>query len=261
MPGAPVLSAEAALATGAGLVTVAHPAATAVSMLRSEIMLAQCSGRGGEFLAANIDKIGLFLQKSTAVALGPGIGQSEQAFAFCKAFLSLAAKSSLPIVIDADALNAISSFSVKPDCSNASWIFTPHPGEAASLLKKSTAEIQANRYASASQIAKDFNVICVLKGASTVVASEERIAVNVCDTPLLATAGSGDVLAGVIASLLAAGVPAFEAAKTGVFLHGLAGRVAGKKSALSRIIASDVIDSIGEATSCLRSACAGDPNG
>lgn len=157
-----------------------------------------------------------------AIAIGPGMGKQQPA----ATWLAFCLNHAKPIILDADALNLIAE---NPDLAKlvlnrvAPTIFTPHPGEAARLLQQTVAKIQSNRISSAQAIAKQFNCICVLKGAESVCANQMGdYWINPTGNPGLASAGTGDVLSGLIGALVAQGLPTLDALKLGVYLHGLA---------------------------------------
>ena len=136
---------------------------------------------------------------------------------------ALLAETKIPIVLDADGINAVCSHIDSIRTAKAPVILTPHPGEMARLLRITTAQVQANRYASAQQFAVDFQAVVVLKGANTLVALPDgRVFVNRTGNPGMARGGSGDVLAGMIGAFLAQGIVPEKAAMCGVYLHGLA---------------------------------------
>ncbi len=207
--GAARMAAEAAARTGAGLVSVAtRPEHAAVlNMGRPELM---CHG-----VAESADLAPL-LERATVIAIGPGIGQSEWA----RGLLSRVLESPLPLVVDADALNLLAAEPIKRD----HWILTPHPGEAARLLGCTTHEIQADRLDSVQRLQQRYGGVALLKGAGTLVAAGTDELVAVCSegNPGMASGGMGDVLTGVIASLLAQGHSAADAARMGVALHAAA---------------------------------------
>jgi NAD(P)H-hydrate epimerase len=174
-----------------------------------------------------------------AVALGPGIGRNAETAALIRALVE---GISLPMVIDADGLNAVSEdVSVlrrkKSDC----IVLTPHPGEMSRLSGLSIAEIEADRIASARDFAAQFGVYIVLKGARTVIAApDRRIAVNGSGNPGMASGGMGDVLTGVLVSLLGQRYPAFDACRIGAFLHGYAADLVAQEKGEAGISAMDV---------------------
>ena len=223
------LSAHAALRCGAGLVSLAtrpeHVAAALV--LVPEVMTLGVS-------SAN-QLMGVLAQASVVV-VGPGLGQAP----WGRSLLSAAAQAKMPQVWDADALNLLSNAVIGLASGS---VITPHPGEAARLLGISTKQVQADRPAAARAMVKKYSVVCVLKGAGTLVAGlEGELAICNHGHPAMATAGLGDVLAGVIGALLAQGMNAFDAACLAVWLHARAGEQQGQ---LGRgLAASDLIPAI-----------------
>jgi ADP-dependent NAD(P)H-hydrate dehydratase / NAD(P)H-hydrate epimerase len=211
MVGAVLLSARAALHCGAGRIYAAMLCknAPAVDMLQPEIMI------------RSLPEIAK-LPQLDCVVLGPGLGQSEAASALLEFWLA----QDVPLLLDADALNLIS---IHPHLANmvkhriAATVITPHSGEAARLLGVSIAHIQQNRTESALQLAKNFHATCVLKGSGTICAHfDGHWFINTTGNPGLASGGTGDVLSGIIGSLIAQGLSPLEAAKLGVYVHGAA---------------------------------------
>lgn len=227
--GAALLSAESALRAGAGMVSLATriehvPAALA---RLPEVMTVGVS-------SAN-QLMGL-LEKISVIVIGPGLGEA----AWGKSLLSLAANTKQPQVWDADALNQLAK-----GCVNlpAGSVITPHPGEAARLLGVSTAEVQADRLKVARALSQRFNAVAILKGAGSLIASPDGRVAR-CDQghPAMATAGLGDVLAGLVGALLAQGMPAYEASCLAVWLHATAGERQGLSG--RGLAASDLIPAI-----------------
>ena len=221
--GAALLSAHGALRTGVGLVTLAAPRSL-VPIFASQLAEAMCAvlddDGSGDFSAAHAPVLLREAAARDALVLGPGLGQSAGAVAVARA---LATQCSVAAVVDADALNA---FAGAPDAlrSAAPRVVTPHPGEAARLLGSSVSAVQADRAAAARALASHTGAVVVLKGARSVVAAPDgELSINPTGGPGLAAGGSGDVLAGAIGALLARGMPAWDAARLGVYLHGLAG--------------------------------------
>lgn len=213
--GAARMAAEASLRVGAGLVTVATDPAHA-AVLTAECPEIMCHAVTD---AANLN---ILLARATAIVLGPGLSQSTWA----QHLWEKAVDQSLPMVVDADALNLLAQQPRYRD----NWVLTPHPGEAARLLGVTTAEIQADRLAAATQIQHQYGGVCVLKGAGSLVVSANEVP-GLCDkgNPGMATAGMGDVLSGVIGGLLAGGLSLVDATKIGVVLHAMAGDLAAKE--------------------------------
>lgn len=211
MVGAVLLAARAALHCGAGRIYAAMLCqnAPAVDMVHPEIMLRSMP---------EIAK----LPQLNCVVLGPGLGQSEAATVLLEFWL----QKNIPLLLDADALNLIASHPRLADLvkeRKAETVITPHAGEAARLLGVSIMHIQQNRDESALQLAKNFHVTCVLKGAGTICAHHDGTwFVNTSGNVGLASGGTGDVLSGIIGSLIAQGLNPLEAAKLGVYVHGAA---------------------------------------
>lgn len=213
MGGAIRLCGEAALRVGAGLVSVAT---------RAENIAALNAGRPELMAHAVTDVPALedLLARANAIALGPGLGQSEWSRGLWRAALA----THIPMVIDADALNLLASDARSPPPGS---VLTPHPGEAARLLGCDTAMIARDRFAAARELAQRYRVVAVLKGAGTLIAHPQGdVAVCPWGNPGMASGGMGDVLTGVIASLMAQGLSAWRAARLGVALHAQAGDAA-----------------------------------
>ncbi len=228
MLGAVRLCGEAALRSGAGLVSVVtrkeHSAL--LSATCPELMAHGCE---------NETDLAPLLEKITVIAIGPGLGRGE----WGKVLLQVVCTSAKPVVIDADGLNLLAEQSLT--CP-ASCLLTPHPKEAARLLKTTTDKIQRDRVFAVSELAKQFKATVVLKGCGSLVASNENSVVSMCPfgTPAMATAGMGDVLTGVIAAMLAQKLSPRLAAEAGVVAHALAGERAAKGRQRG-LLARDVI--------------------
>ena len=240
--GAAVLACEAALRTGAGLVTLVSddPTRQALVTVVPEAMSEPARGPG-DLAALAVGR--------TAIACGPGIGTDEEAAARVR---FVAADCPLPAVLDADALNVLAAGRLDwLALAAAPRILTPHPGEMARLTKTPARVVQADRIGAAAAFAREHGVVVVLKGAGTVVAEPSgRVRVVTTGGPALATGGSGDVLTGIIGGLLAQGVPPAEAAAAGAWLHGAAGDLAADDLGAASVLAGDV-------TACLASVLGG----
>lgn len=224
--GAARMAGEAALRVGAGLVSIATRAEHAGLMNLNRPELMSHGVETARHLAA-------LLEKADVVVAGPGLGQSDWA----KALLNAAISSGKPMVVDADGLNLLAAApTAKPG-----WILTPHPGEAARLLNRSTADIQQDRFAAASSIQANYGGVAILKGSGTLIASEQELAVSNTGNPGMASGGMGDVLAGVIAGLLVQGLSLQDAAQQGVYNHGLAADLAAEKDGERGLLASDLM--------------------
>lgn len=250
--GAAVLCAEAAIRSGAGLVTLGIPEglnAAIVKIKPREVMTLPLARTGNNSLSSlAYNKIKDFSSNVNVLVIGPGLGQDESTQVLVRKIISRINK---PMVIDADALNALSGhLSILHTTHDArrTTILTPHPGEMARLLGVSVKQVQNNREKFARSFALENKVTLVLKGHHTVVAApKNKLYINKTGNPGMATAGSGDVLSGVIAALLAQGLDAFEAAKYGAYLHGLAGDIAAREKTEISLIAGDIIDKIPKA--------------
>ncbi len=214
--GAALLSAEAALRGGAGMVSLAtRPEHVTASLVRRpEIM---CSGVESTYSLTTL------VERADVLVVGPGLGQAP----WGRSLLSLVAQSGLPQVWDADALNLLAAGGVQLP---TGCVITPHPGEAARLLRCTVVEVQANRPAAARELARRYACVALLKGAGTLIAAPDgRLAL--CDRghPAMASAGLGDVLAGLIGALLAQELAPFDAACLGAWLHAAAGERLGEQ--------------------------------
>ncbi len=228
MAGAARMAGEAAARCGAGLVSVATRAAHAglQAAARPELMV-----HGIE--AA--DELIPLARRATVIAIGPGLGRGDWGRAMLEAALAV----DQPLVLDADALNLLA---VEPAFRDR-WILTPHPGEAARLLKMTPAQVEADRFAAVEELALRFGGVAVLKGAGSLIASQADglVALSTAGNPGMASGGMGDVLTGVIAGLLAQGLPLFAAAKGGVHLHGRAGDLAAGAGGERGLLATDLL--------------------
>lgn len=242
LTGAATLSALGAQRIGAGLVTVACPESlnAILEVKLTEPMTAPVPEVEGGFLS--LRAAGRILHLCTnvnSVVIGPGIGRHRETAQLVRELLT---KLTLPMVVDADALNLLGGQLDIFKAVKAPVILTPHPGEAAWLLKISISEVEQNRLKVAKQIAEGYNVVLVLKGRHTVIASPKgEIRINPTGNRALATAGTGDVLSGVIGGLLAQRVNPFDAATLGVYLHGLAGERLARRMGPDGVLAGDLL--------------------
>lgn len=242
LTGAPTMAALAAQRSGAGYVTVAAGASLELAFAARllEAMFAPLPEDDGHLALTGVEATLERLAGAAAVVVGPGLGRSSAAKAFVRA---LVPHVEVPLVLDADGLNAVSTdFAEILRGRAAPTVLTPHAGELARLLGISSAQVQESRLEHARSAAQAANAIVVLKGDDTLVAVPGgRVAVSSGGAPGLATAGTGDVLAGVIAALLARGADPQRAVCAGVHAHLLAGRRAGDEQGADHVIASDVI--------------------
>ncbi len=244
LTGAPTMAALAAMRTGAGYVQLAVPESTE-TVFAQKLLEAMTAGQpeaDGTHSEAGADGVAQLAERAGAVVVGPGIGRSDAAVAFARA---AAARVEVPLLIDADGLNAHAGALEALRDRRAPTVLTPHAGELARLLETDSAGVGARRLASAREAAERSGSIVVLKGDDTIVATPEGlVAVSRGGSPSLATAGTGDVLSGVIATFLAKGLETFAAAAAGVLAHARAGRVAAARFGADHTIASDVIDAV-----------------
>lgn len=247
MSGAAALSGLGALRGGAGLVYMA----TAESLVPiiaaiepSYLTISLPEDAEGRISIGAQRVLAPRLTEFDAIAVGSGLGQSDDLFALVH-WLYRAA--SAPLVCDADALNLLSRMKGSLPAAGGPRILTPHPGEFARLSGASTGDIANKRSDLASQYAKQHGVVLVLKGAGTVITDGEQTAINETGNPGMGTGGTGDVLTGLIAALLAQGLAPFAAARLGVYLHGLAGDLAAEELSEPGTIASDLPRYLGRA--------------
>lgn len=235
MAGAPALTGLAALKTGAGLVRVAVPRDIQATVAARSPELITIGLAGIDDLA-EIDEL---QKQSDIMAAGPGLGRSEAVRTLVDWLLR---ECELPLVLDADGLNAIQDLQVLKE-RQSPLILTPHPGEMARLLKEDIATIQRERISFARDFATTYQLYLVLKGAATLIALPDgRVYINPTGNEGMATAGSGDVLTGIISGLLAQGSGVEEAAILGPYLHGLAGDLAKEELGSNSMIAGDIIN-------------------
>ncbi len=251
MAGAVALAGQAALHSGAGLVTVAAPSCVAdiVAQFHPAYMTAALPCDGAYLSLEAESPVDELVQGKQAIALGPGLGKSGEAAGLVQ---QLYAKLQLPLVLDADGLNAFVGCEEKLKNAGGPRILTPHPGEFARLLGRSVAEVEQKREALAVSFAECYGVVCILKGEATIVTDGRRLYRNTTGSTALSTGGSGDVLTGLIAGLTAQGMECSEAAQLGVWLHGKAGELAGAKYSEQYTSAVEVLSSLSNAWLLLR---------
>ena len=237
MAGAIRLAAEAALRSGAGLVRVAtHPDSVGAVMAgRAEVMCAGVEDAGG---------LEPWLEAADGVVLGPGLGQT----AWAKAVWERVLTSELPLIVDADGLNLLA----RSGRARGRWILTPHPGEAARLLGTDAGAVQADRPGAAGQLAQRYRGVAVLKGAGTLVAAAGQEPIGLCDrgNPGMATAGMGDVLAGILGGLLVQCGDLTAVARAGVWIHAVCGDAAARGGERG-LLAGDLMEHIRHAVNPL----------
>jgi len=249
MSGAACLAAAAALRGGAGLVTAAIPDGIqniVAGYEPSYLTIGLPEDEHGRTKATSLKRLADVLPAQDAVAIGPGLGQSS---GLQELVQELYDSVPVPMVVDADALNLLARrpYLVKRVSDAAPRVVTPHPGEFARLTGLTTTVIQQDREQHAVEFARQNNVLVVLKGQGTVVTDGQRLWVNDTGNSGLATGGTGDVLTGIIAALLAQHLPPFEAAQLAVHVHGVAGDLAAEELSKPGMIASDLLSRIGRA--------------
>lgn len=242
MSGAAILCGSAALRGGAGLVTLAVPEGILpiVAGYNPCYMTAPLpQSEPGRLDASCLDRLRELIQSSDVAGVGPGLGRGKDMVELVPAVLDQTTK---PLVLDADALNALDANPSVLNRHRGRLILTPHPGEFARLLGCKIDEVQARREEHAVRFAAEHGVVLVLKGHQTVVTNGRRLYVNTTGNPGMATGGSGDVLTGLIAALVGQKLELFAAAQLGVYLHGLAGDLARDEMGEEALVATDLLD-------------------
>lgn len=248
MAGAAVLTGRAALRAGAGLVRVACP------VVIQDVVAAAYPGyttwgirqhADGSFGEGVVEELLEVCRAADVAAIGPGLGRADGIAAFVRELV--AGLPDLPVVLDADGLNAVAPFADDFSGRAEPLVLTPHPGEFSRLLGVPVANVLADRESLAVAFARQFGVILVLKGANTLVTDGARLYRNTTGNPGMATGGSGDVLTGVIAALVAQGLAAFDAAVLGTWVHGRAGDLAAARLGQTALTATDLLDYLPEA--------------
>jgi ADP-dependent NAD(P)H-hydrate dehydratase / NAD(P)H-hydrate epimerase len=244
LTGAVRMTSLAAIRAGAGYATVAVPADLELvfEIAQPEVMSVACPGGDGCLVPASEKAVLRVFERAAAGVLGPGLGRDPGSFELAR---SLVGKIEAALVVDADGLNAFAGRLGDLAGRTAPTILTPHAGELGRLLDRESSEIDAHRLAGAREAAQMAGAIVLLKGDDTILTDGERVAVNALSAPALATAGSGDVLSGMTAAMLARGLEPFAAACAAVVAHARAGREAARRlGAVESVIAGDVIDAI-----------------
>ncbi len=245
MAGAAIMSGKAALRCGVGLLKSALPKSIyqiAAAEIFESVFYPLKETADGKISRENLDFLLAEAEKSSAVLIGCGLSLCKDTEYVVSEFVKSCTK---PMVLDADALNCIAKVPDVLKDSKAPIIITPHPGEMARLVGLTAREVNENRTKLAKEFSQKYGVITVLKGAGTIIAaSDGKALINMTGNSGMATGGSGDVLAGMTASLLAQGANAFDAAGAGVYLHGLAGDIAAEKLGKISMLPTDIIDCI-----------------
>ncbi|MBQ8782973.1 MAG: NAD(P)H-hydrate dehydratase [Clostridia bacterium] len=242
MQGAAVLCANAAVKSGVGLLTCAFPQkayCAIASKLTEPLMLPLPDDENGFLSSEAISEIGEKLLTSTAVVIGCGLGVTDGTGQVLEYVLKNA---KCPVLIDADGLNILSENINILKTVEAPVVLTPHPGEMAKLLKKSIAEIQQNRISSCKELSELTGAVVLLKGVNTVISAGDEVYINPTGNQGMAKGGSGDVLSGIIGSLLAQGVKPLESAVCAAYIHGLCGDILADEYSLTGLTPSMIVD-------------------
>ena len=251
MVGAVALAANAALRGGAGLVTFGAPEAIqlAVAELCPCATSAPLDGdAGGMISPAGAQQAMEIASGADVLAIGPGLGVGQGP----QELVAAALAQDKPTVLDADGLNNLTRIEDWPKQVRCPLVLTPHPGEFSRLTGRATNDFQSDRESAAADAARSWagdeeSVVCVLKGAGTVVTDGQRVYVNDTGNSGMATGGSGDVLTGLVAALIGQGMTSFDAARLGVWVHGRAGDLAADQKGQASVIATDILELLPDA--------------
>jgi NAD(P)H-hydrate epimerase len=258
--GAAKLASLAALRIGCGLSKLCVPISVLSSVeagLTEVVKFGAYDTAEGVLSRAAFPQIAGLLKDAHVLAIGPGIGTLAETR---ELEMKLLKASRVPVVIDADGVSNLAGSTRFLKSLKVPKVLTPHPGELSRLLNIAPADINRDRIEVCRRTAKEFDAVLVLKGAPTVIGSPDgRVFVNSTGNSGLASGGTGDVLTGMIAGLIAQGVPAFEAAQAGVFLHGRAADIAAEDKTEYCLIAGDLLDYLPEAIKSLTCECEGEP--
>ena len=248
LTGAAALCSLSALRAGAGLVTLGIPESlnAILEVKLTEVMTKPLPETKEKTLSPEaLPQVLEFSKKIDGFAIGPGLSTQRETADF---LLSLLPRVDKPTILDADGINILAREITVLKKVKSALVLSPHPGEMARLLKKDISEVQKNREKIARDFAGEYGVVLVLKGYKTVVADQKgNVYINETGNPGMATAGSGDVLTGIIGAFLAQGLESFSAAKFAVYLHGLAGDLATQEKGEASLIASDILEKLPEA--------------
>ncbi len=248
MPGAAALSAMGALRAGVGLLTVATAAENvpilASHMLEAMYLPLQTDVDGFLLDVPNRELLLPHMERADAILLGCGLGLTEQTRTLVRFVLQHA---TCPVILDADGLNAVASCIDIGQNAGTDRILTPHPGEMARILHTTPAAIQADREACLNDFCKRYpQIVLALKGAGTLIGQGTRVVKNETGNPGMSRGGSGDVLAGILAALVAQKLSAFDAACAAVYIHGAAGDLAAQHCSMQAMLPSDLIHAMQE---------------
>jgi len=258
--GAACLAADAALRSGAGLVTLGVPRSllpVVATKLTACMTHAFREVPEGALSLGALPEILTIAERCDVVALGPGIGRHRSTEKLVQALIRSLER---PLVLDADGLNALEGDAGVLSEAAGRVVVTPHPGEMARLAGRSVSEVQAMRADVAAWFARRHSLVVALKGHETVVTNGSEVYVNGTGNPGMASGGTGDVLAGMVAGLLAQGLASFGAACLAVYLHGLAGDLAAARLGQQALTATDLLGEIGHAFLAASTQGPGRPN-
>ena len=247
MSGAAYMASQAALKSGAGLVTIACPESvnTALEAKTTEAMTLPLDENDGHIAYSAVSEITENLSKVSAVLIGPGLGRSRDVSEIVRTVLK---SCRVPVIVDADAINAVArDKSVLSECA-CDLIFTPHSAEMARLTGLDISYIEDNRINVSRECSEELGAVILLKGHHTIVTAEDLTQyINNTGNPGMASGGSGDVLAGIIAALAARGIGCGEAAAASAFIHGMAGDIAAERYGMESMSAADILECLPEA--------------
>jgi ADP-dependent NAD(P)H-hydrate dehydratase / NAD(P)H-hydrate epimerase len=249
--GAPSMASLAALRAGAGLVTAAVPKSilNTVALITPELMTVSLEEDAAGYVAsvnAEPSRLKKLLEKINVLAVGPGLGTEGEASEFVRAVVR---ETSLPVVLDADALNAFGGRVHELNGKGRTMVLTPHPGEMARLLGVTVKEVEADRVVIARRFAVEHSLTLVLKGWRTLIAHPDgTVAVNTSGNPAMAKGGSGDILTGIVAAMLGQFPESVaDAVSAAVYLHGLAADFAAQKMDEKTVLATDTVAHLSDA--------------
>ncbi|MDP7236665.1 MAG: NAD(P)H-hydrate dehydratase, partial [Candidatus Latescibacteria bacterium] len=256
MAGAAVLTSKAAMRAGAGMTILGAPVSLVdvMAMKMTEVMirpLPETTARTTGLKAlSNIEDMTSW---ADVLAIGPGLSQHQETTELIRQVVH---RSPLPVVLDADGINAFIDHTELFSACASDIVMTPHIGELSRLTNRTAQEIMNDRIGIAKQTAQSLDVTVILKGACSVIADPTgRVSINPTGNPGMATAGSGDVLTGILSALISQGLPVWDAARLGVYLHGLAGDLGAKAMGQHSLIAGDLIDHLPGAFLQVRQTC------
>lgn len=236
--GAPVLVASAAYRTGIDLAHIAAPVKTAHAISSMSPDLITLKLEGDHLAPRNVASIEPYLEKSTAVAMGPGLGLHKETRDFVRQMVNQVEAKQIPLLLDADGLKAFAEFKHEVQ---SPMVFTPHPGEYKILTGREPPTELKEKAEDVQKTAQELGAVILLKGHTDVIANEKRVKLNFTGNPGMTVGGTGDVLSGIVAAFLARGVDPFEAAVAGAFINGAAGDFAASEKGF-HMVATDLLD-------------------